>query len=110
MVSKRKHYTKIITDFFTKTPENVEFTKIEYTGKVIFLYFTLLEAIHFSIGYKDTDDCTREEYNAMLKNMNMIDINTHKKDSLKKEVRVYAENLSVLEFHAMISVYLNFQL
>ena len=46
----------------------------------------------------------------MLEQANMSDINTHKKDLIRKEVKEYAENLTVLEFHAIISVYLNSQL
>ena len=40
MTTKRKTYTKIITDFFTKTPENIKFTKTTFQGKIIFLDLT----------------------------------------------------------------------
>ena len=40
----------------------------------------------------------------MLKDSLMIDINTEKKESIEKDVCDFAQNLSVLEFHAMISV------
>ena len=63
MESNGKKYTKIITDFFTKAPENIEFTKTAYRCKILFLCFILLDATKFSIGNKDTDDCTRKEYN-----------------------------------------------
>jgi len=42
----------------------------------------------------------------MLSEADMIDINTYKKELIEKDVRGFAENLSVLEFHAMISVYI----
>lgn len=67
-----------------------------------------LKGTHFSIGQKDTDDCTREKYNKMLQENNMVDINTYKKEDIEKDVVNFAKSLSVLEFHAMISVHFNF--
>lgn len=42
----------------------------------------------------------------MLEEANMIDINTHKKDPIKEEVKEFAAKMSVLEFHSMVSVHL----
>ena len=40
----------------------------------------------------------------MLRDNNMVDINTYEKEVVEKDVVSFAKNLSVLEFHAMISV------
>lgn len=59
MTTSKKNYIKVITQFFVKIPENIQFFKTEYTGKVPILDFNLLESASFSIGDKDTNDCTR---------------------------------------------------
>ena len=38
----------------------------------------------------------------MLKEARMIDINTYKKEKVKEEVKDFALNTSVIEFHAII--------
>lgn len=59
MKTNKKTYLKVITDFFVKTPENIQFIKTEFRGKILVLGFNLLEAASFTIGDKETDDCTR---------------------------------------------------
>jgi hypothetical protein len=49
-----------------------------------------------SIGKKETDDYTREEYNRLISIDGMIDINVHKKDVVKEKVKVFALRHSVL--------------
>ena len=49
-----------------------------------------------SIGKKETDDYTREEYNRLISVDGMIDINVHKKEVVKEKVKVFAQRLSVL--------------
>ena len=56
------------------------------------------------IGKKDTDDYTREEYNQLMKEALMIDINYYKKEIIRENVKSFAKKLSVLEFNAMIIV------
>ena len=57
-----------------------------------------------SIGNKDNDDYTREEYSQLLKEASMIDVNEYKKEFLKENVKSFVKKLSVLEFNAMILV------
>ena len=49
-----------------------------------------------TIGKKETDDYTREEYNKLIAEDGMIDINVHKKEVVKEEVKVFAQKYSVL--------------
>ena len=55
-----------------------------------------------SIGNKDTDDYTRAEYNKLMKEAGMIDINDEKKEVIKIKIKDFAENLTVLQFNSMI--------
>ena len=57
-----------------------------------------------SIGNKNTDHYTREEYNQLMKEALMIDINYYKKEIIKENVKSFTKKLSVLEFNAMIIV------
>ena len=59
MSTDKKIYIKDITDFYVKTPENIRFVKTKYKGKLSFKPLNILEGVPFSIGDKDTDDCTR---------------------------------------------------
>jgi len=56
------------------------------------------------IGDKDNDDYTRTEYNQLMKEALMIDINYSKKEIIKENVKSFAKKFSVLEFNAMIIV------
>jgi hypothetical protein len=57
-----------------------------------------------SIGDKETNDYTRTEYNQLLKEALMVDVNEYKKNFIKENVKSFAKKLSVLEFNAMITV------
>ena len=55
MTSSCKKYTRKITDFFTNTPEQINFTKKVYKGMLYFLRLNFLLEIAFFIGIKETD-------------------------------------------------------
>ena len=57
-----------------------------------------------SIGNKEDDYCTRDEYSKIIEEAGMIDINSKKKEVIKKEVNEFAKKTSVLEFNAIIQV------
>jgi hypothetical protein len=54
------------------------------------------------IGKKETDDYTREEYNKLIAEDGMIDINDQKKEVVKEKVKAFALKNSIIEFNAMI--------
>ena len=55
-----------------------------------------------SIGNKEEDDYTKEEYHQLIKEAGMIDINIFKKEAIKEDVRNFANKLTVLDFNVMI--------
>ena len=54
------------------------------------------------IGKKETDDYTREEYNKLIAEDGMIDINDQEKEVVKEKVKAFALKNSIIEFNAMI--------
>ena len=54
------------------------------------------------IGNKESDSWTRVEYNKLIEEAGMIDINTKMKEFIQEEVREFAQGISVMEFSTKI--------
>ena len=57
-------YEKLISPFYKKSPEKVEFMKVEYLVKK-----------NWKIGLRDTDDMTRKEFRKEMEDVRVYDVN-----------------------------------
>ena len=84
-------YTKEISSFYTKRPENVQFNDQQYTVKKT-----------WKIGKKRNDDMTRADFIKELENVNMIDVNQYKSSNLKEKIKKFTLENDLQQFHLIV--------